>query len=89
MCSRAIAWSDGERVASIVRLRTPVTLSTFRRGCPTWKSILQNITASSGFVVRSTPKPIAINLSDNCNYWGRQRDASGLMANAGELLTQK
>jgi uncharacterized RmlC-like cupin family protein len=38
-------------------------------------------------VVRSTPKPIVINLPDN--YWGRQRDASGLMANAGELLTQK
>ena len=34
MCSRVIAWSDGERVASIVRLRTPVTLSTFRLAAP-------------------------------------------------------
>ena len=87
MCSRAIAWSVGERAASIVPLRTPVIVSTFRRGCPTWKSILQKHHRFAWVVVRSTPKPIVINLPDN--YWGRQLDASALMANAGELVTEK
>src|SRR6202034_1218352 len=47
---RAKARSVGERAASIPRSRTSVILSTFQRGCRTWKSILQQITALSGLL---------------------------------------
>jgi hypothetical protein len=38
-------------------------------------------------VVRSTAKPIVINLPDS--YWQRQLDASAFMANTGELAAEK